>query len=253
MKNKTMYYTVSAIFWFLVGLVCHQLYMLPKSERETEKNLMTSANEIHHLYNLGLDEFDVLRKRDYSYDIVRSYSYERDKKILDTIAMVESMVDSLNKIQKVNFSDVDLLFYRRYYNNEDAEIDNLKSISSDENFYNQSDLYGLLYKNTLLTTLRGQNTNRLYLIVSSCNFGRGMFDYLKLFDKNKIGITDYAWYYSIAHCNYPKTKSTSFEFETVIEKLGRNPQIIRTRYKTTPKGEKLGVYDYEKIETIIEK
>lgn len=253
MKNKTIHYTLSALFWFLVGVVSYQLYLFQNNKIKSEMNLIASANEIHRLHNLGFDKYEILRKREYSYDIVRAYNYERDKKVLDTIAMVENIADSLNMLSEIDFSNVEILYNRDYYQ-VDTEINRLKSLSMNENLYNKSNLYSFLYKNTLLTTLRGRNSDRYFRIVATCNFGRGMFDYLQFFDENKIGITDYAWYYSIAHCNYPKTTSTSFEFETVVEKLGRNPQTIRTRYRTTPKeGKELGIYDYEVIETIVEK
>lgn len=253
MKNKKTYYTVSAIFWLLVGLVSYQFYILPKTKKEVEKKLINSVNEIHQLQNIGFSKYEMFKKRNYSYDIVGAYTYKRDRKVLNTIAIVKNMVDSLNMLSEIHFSDVELFYAKDYYEDEDIEMNNLKSLSMNENLYNESNLYSLLYKNTLLTTLKDRNNGRYFMIVGSCNWGRGWLVDLLLFDKNKIGFNNGAWYHSIAYSNYTKTKSTNFEFETVVEKLGRNHQTLRTRYRTTPKGEELGIYDYEVIETSVEK
>ncbi len=247
MKNKTIYYTISALFWLLVGVLSYHFYLFQNNEGKTEKNLIASANEIYDLHNLGLDKYEILRKRDNNYDISLEYAHPRGKILLDTISMVEGIVDSLEIEETIHFLDVEFLYNRDYFQ-DNTELHNLKFISTNENIYNKSDLYGLLYKNALLKTLRNGNMDRYSRIGSVCSWGKGFGLGLQIFDKNKIGLAYGNSFYDIVYCNYPKTTSNSFEFETVVEKLGRNHHTIRTRYKTTPKeGQELGIYDYEVI------
>ncbi|WP_375559247.1 hypothetical protein ACE193_16105 [Bernardetia sp. OM2101] len=250
MKNKKTYYTVSALLWLLVGLISYQLYLLQNNKNKTEKHLIVSANEIHKLHNLGFNELEIWRKRDKRGMIMMEYDNPRGRVILDSISIVEDIVDSLEMKGKINFANVESLYYVDYSGGNEY-ISMLKPITENEHFYNKSNLYKLLYKNTLLTTLRDDNNEKYHKIGCFCHFFR--LPKLYLFEKNKIGLQLDRGYFDIFYCNYPKTNSTNFEFETVVEKLGRNPQTIRTRYKTTPKGDFLGKYDYEEIETIVEK
>jgi hypothetical protein len=253
MKNKKTYYTVSAFLWLLVGFISYQFYSFQKSEEKIEQNLVASVNEIHQLYNLGFDKYKTLRKRDKKDMIMMEYDNPRGRVILDSIALVEDIIDSLEMEEIIYFAYIEPLYYRNYYDNDDkVKIDNLQPMIKNEYFYNKSNLYKLLYKNILLTILRNNNDERYSKIGCFCHFFS--LPKLYLFEKNKIGLAFDEGYFDIFYCNYPKTKSTNFEFETVVEKLGRNPQIIRTRYKTTPtEGQELGIYDYEVIETVVEK
>ncbi len=251
MKNKKTYYIISALLWLLIGFISYQFYSFQKHEEKTEQPLVDSVNDIHLLYNLGFDKVEIWRRKQYRREIIIEYTHQRGRMLLDTISMVKAVVDSLETEKTIKFSNIKTYYNKDYYY-ENYDIDYLNLFIENEEFYNQSEFYGLLYKNTLLKTLRKGNYDRYNKIGGMCGF-YGL-QKLHLFEKNKIGLALDKGYFDIFYSNYPKTKSTNFEFETVVEKLDRNHQIIRTRYKTIPQKDKeLGRYDYEKIETIIEK
>lgn len=250
MRNKKTYYIISAFLWLLVGFVCYQLYSFQVSKEKTEQNIFVSINETHYLYNTAFDKLELWKRRANIREIEREYTHPRGRILLDTIAMIKTIIDSLETEKTIRFTNVEPYFNKSYYH-ENNDLEDLQPIIKNENFYKKSKLYNSLYKNVLLKTIKKGNIDRYERMGSICGFHST--PKLQLFEKNKIGLGFDESAFNISYTNYPKTKSTNFEFETVVEKLGRNPQKIRTRYKTTPKGEKLGAYDYEKIETIVEK
>ncbi|WP_291720261.1 hypothetical protein [Bernardetia sp.] len=251
MNFNGIYYTVSAILWLLVVFFYYQFYTFQQNEKKSREDLKSSVNRIYQLYDTAFQKLEVSEKRSNNDGISLDYDNPRGRQVLDTIAIIEKAIYSLQLENSITFKSIESIAPKGNFGREESELDKLGVIIKNESIYNQSDLYRFLYKKALLRSLtedRYKMYNRLW------EHGGLLLPSLQLFDKNKIGLSYDRSLYDIFHVNHQKTPSATFEFEVVVEKLGRNPRTIRTLYRTTPKeGKDLGIYDYEKIETIVEK
>lgn len=251
MKNKTIFYSLTAILWISVAFFVF-LTFIKDEDKLANQNLYKSTQKIEALYKELFELEDLWWKR-LKVRYINEISDPRDMKILESTQKAIHMSKTLSYKKTLTFQEAKP-FLPSF--KEDTILLDLYALSLNENYYNSSNLYSLMYRNRIY-----QNAREYWFEKRNIGIYEPCFAFSKLslhlFEDRKgmyrLGFIEKRYseipiITDIFKLNQRKDKR-DFDFKVRIDYLGRNPKTTTKRYKTTPKeGQELKPFDYEEIE-----
>lgn len=251
MKNKTIFYSLTAILWISVAFFIFFISIKDKGNL-SKQTLYKSSKKIEALHQQLFELEDLWWKRN-KVRYINDISYPKDIEILQATQKAKDMSKTLMYKKMLTFQEAKS-FLPSF--EQDTLLLDLYALSLNESYYNSSSLYSLMYRNKIYQQVREywfeQRTRSIYEPCFAFNKLT-----LHIFEDRKgiyrLGFIEKEYseipiIINILMLNQRRDKR-DFDFKVSIEYLGRNPKTTTKKYKTTPKeGQELKPFDYEEIE-----
>ncbi|WP_338814533.1 hypothetical protein V9L05_04445 [Bernardetia sp. Wsw4-3y2] len=255
MKNKTIFYFISAFLW--LGLAFFTYFIYQNSDEQEIETIVESSTKIDDLYQ----EYYYLEYAWWERNKLASFVYlnKREIEIINNLENSKQAIKTFRKSDKITFSEIEKQFPKLSEYQKENYVYPIEDLVANERVYLNSKLTNLLYKNILLRAFRIEwQIERDYKIHEGCVFFNTK-PKLDEVEKRKIALFTQSIFdhYTVGYFSFPNNRehviltesSKNFEFEMTTKILGRNPKVITKKYRTLLKeGQELRAFDYEEIE-----